>query len=194
MKTHIALRTTVIAFAIMFLAAAASDAWSACGSSQRMSYRDSHCLEASWDNNRWPRKSWYQVRNVCHNWGKVVAKVDIRSAGDATLHLTNNSPRRHDGWFQIRSIYCCTDISDLCNHSDMLSNASCREGFNDNNQLNDCTLDSGSDGAKVQGQLCVYSAECLDDASESNETTVTVHRTSVDNLRNCNGVLKQGSC
>ena len=194
MKTHIAFRTVIAALAVMFLTAAASDTWAACGSGDRMSHRDSFCLQTSWDNNSWPHTTSYEMRNICSSWGKVVAKVDRKNDSDLTLHLVNDSTRTGSGWYKIRWIYCCEDISDLCNRSDMQTNASCREGFEDNDELDDCTLDAGSEGARIQGEQCVYSASCLDNASQPNDTTFIVFRPDVDDLKNCNGVLKKDSC
>ena len=160
-----------------------------------MSHRDSECLEASWDNNSWPDATSYQVRSVCSDYGKVVAKVDIKDGSDHTLHLNNSNWRRDSGWYRIRWIYCCTDIGDLCNRADMHTDASCREGFEDNDDLDDCTLDAGSTGAHANGNQCVFSASCLDDDGQPNQTTGSTERYNVKRLLNCDGVLtKANSC
>ncbi len=194
MKTPIAFRTVIAALSVMFFTAAASEALAACGSSQRMSHRDSRCLEASWDNNYWPHTTTYEVRSVCDRWGKVVAKIDLKSAADHTLHLNNSDWRRAEGSFRVRWIYCCKDISDLCNTSEMKTNESCRDGFEDRDEVDDCTLDDGTSGARIRGDHCVYNASCLDDASQPNQTSLSIHRADLEFLKNCNGVLKRDSC
>ena len=75
--------------AVAFTAAVAGEAWAACGSSDRKSHRDSECLSAWWDNNTWPSPSPFGVQNLCPDWGKVVAKIDLKDTGDKTWHLND---------------------------------------------------------------------------------------------------------
>ena len=108
----------VLAVAVLVLQAAATEA--ACGKKHRVSHRDSECLSAWWENhNSTFRHNTYNVRNNCASQGRVVAKVDLKEEMDRTLYLDNGATRSGQTKFRIRWIYCCSDLSTLCNRSDL---------------------------------------------------------------------------
>ena len=69
-------------------------------------------------------------QNMCPEYGKVVAKVDLKSAMDRTLHLNDGSQRDGSTIHRIRGISCCSDIGELCNRSDIVTDAGCVAQFN----------------------------------------------------------------
>ena len=107
-----------LAFVVLVLQAAAAEA--ACGKKHRVSHRDSECLSAWWENhNSMYQHNVYHVRNMCSSQGRVVAKVDLAEEMDRTMYLDNGATRTGQTKFRIRWIYCCSDLSTLCNRSDL---------------------------------------------------------------------------
>ena len=49
----------------------------------------------------------------------MVAKVDLKEEMDRTMYLDNGATRTGQTKFRIRWIYCCADLSRLCNRSDV---------------------------------------------------------------------------
>ena len=101
----------VLAVALILLPATTADA--SCSAGNRVDYRDAECLSAWWKNRGLLKKSPYHVRNMCPEYGKVVAKVDLKSAMDRTLHLNDGLPRDGDTRHRIRGVSCCSDIGDV---------------------------------------------------------------------------------
>ena len=67
---------------------------------------------------------------MCPEYGKVVAKVDLKSARGRTILLTDGLPRDGDTRHRIRGISCCSDIGALCNRSDIVTDEGCATRFN----------------------------------------------------------------
>ena len=108
------------ALAVPVLVLLATTVEAACGVRDRGSHRDSECLQAWWDNkNDRYEYNTYHVRNMCPDLGRVVAKVDLREARDRTPHLDNGQWRIGYTDNRIDWIYCCSDLSTLCNRSDL---------------------------------------------------------------------------
>ena len=108
------------ALAVPVLVLLATTVEAACGVRDRVSHRDSECLQAWWDNkNDRYEYNTYHVRNMCSELGRVVAKVDLREARDRTPHLDNGQWRFGYTNNRIDWIYCCSDLSTLCNRSDL---------------------------------------------------------------------------
>ena len=125
-------RTTVPAAALLAAALillSATAAAGSCSSGDRVNHRDAECLSASWKNRGLLKKSPYHVRNMCPDYGKVVAKVDLKSAMDRTLHLNDGSQRNGSTLHRIRGISCCSDSGALCNRSDVVTDAGCLARF-----------------------------------------------------------------
>ena len=81
----------VLAVALILLPTGTAEA--SCSAGNRVDHRDAECLSAGWKNRGLLKKSPYHVRNMCPEYGKVVAKVDLKSASDRTLHLNDGLPR-----------------------------------------------------------------------------------------------------
>lgn len=108
------------ALAVPVLVLLATTVEAACGVRDRVSHRDSECLQAWWDNkNNKYEYNTYHVRNMCSELGRVVAKVDLREARDRTPYLDNSQWRIGYTDNRIDWIYCCSDLSTLCNRSDL---------------------------------------------------------------------------
>ena len=176
------------------------EALASCDTNDRMAHGDSECLRASWENNvfsKWFVKygSRFEARNECSGWGKVVVKWDMDSAADRTWHLNDDNTRNGHSDSKVSWAYCCTDLSDLCNVSDMLTNKQCRSEFHDSDAHDDgCRLDSGSDGASISDDTrgyCDISATCPANAGASTKTSGSWHVLKVDQLVNCDGELEQ---
>ena len=198
----------LLAFAAIMVVAVA--AYASCGISDRKTFHHVECLHGWWDNNEWPRKSTFgaQVQNNCHEWGTVVAKVDLASCSDKTWHLNNTNTRRGSEACRVRGIYCCMDIGDLCDKSDLMSIESCRNQFNESPASDSCELSGGvtyTSGSTSptpvtwSGENCNFWAECwyMKDTwfEEKRETSISnVHWPDADDLVNCDGVLKENSC
>ena len=186
----------LLAFALIMVVA--GTAYASCTGSNRIDRDDAECLSGWWDNNSWPKKSTFGAQNLCPNWGKVVAKVDIKDAGDRTWHLANGDKRRGSTSNTVRDIYCCKDLGDqMCNKTDRVSVASCRTQFEDSsvNGVRGCWLQSSGGVVEVvDGEKCKFWAMCRRDNGSTAAQTITVSWPNADDLVNCNGDLKLSSC
>ncbi len=147
----------LLAFAL--IVTVAGGAYASCTGSDRVSRDNAECLSGWWDNNSWPKKSTFGAQNLCPDWGKVVAKVDIRNATDRTWHLADGNKRRSNTSHTVRNIYCCQDLGDrMCNKADMVSVASCRTQFEKSDAADDCELDG--DPTVDNETACIFELTC----------------------------------
>ena len=147
----------LLAFAL--IVTVAGEAYASCTGSDRVSRDNAECLSGWWDNNTWPQNSTFGAQNLCPDWGKVVAKVDISGASDRTWHLADGSKRRGSTSNSIRNIYCCQDLGDkMCNKADMVSAASCKTQFEASAADDDCDLDG--DPTLDGTTSCVFELTC----------------------------------
>ena len=182
-----------------------------CWGDNRVTFHHTECLHGWWDNNSWPKKSTFgaQVQNDCHLWGTVVAKVDLASCSDKTWHLNNTNKRRGKEACQVRGIYCCKDIGDLCARDDMVTRENCEGEFNKSPASDTCrpsggtTYTSGSTSpvnitSSVDNSSCTVHAKCeytADDGStQEKQSSLELFYLSVKDMVNCDGVLKHQSC
>ena len=110
-----------------------------------MSHTASECLEGQiWTSGNWfNRKVHFKGRNLCHDLGKVVAKVDLSIVADRNWTF----PYGHTAWKEgsiaggasVRGLYCCTDVSDLCNPEDLVTPASCGDRWAESQADSVCT-------------------------------------------------------
>ena len=171
---------------------------SQCSRGERVDHRNAECLSASWKNRGLFKKSPYQVSNQCSEYGKVVAKVDLASASDRTLHLIDDLPRDGDTRHRIRSISCCSDISDLCNRSDVVTDEGCLARFRQSPASKKCWNASASAAISGDDYSCNVSADCeyIDWAKQRQQwhTNITVPWLELDDVNNCSGWLTRGMC
>ena len=118
--------TALAAAALIF----AGPAQAACEWSDRISMDSAECLTGGWNNQTWPKKDTAWVQNECPNLGTVVAKIDRKDAADWTPRLEDGARvDRYGTAGNIRGIHCCSDLSDLCNKSDIVTDENCVEAF-----------------------------------------------------------------
>ena len=197
---------SVVSLAVSLASVGEVDA--ACGSGQRMKSSNSECLAARWSNSgNWANaRSEYYANNACHQYGKVVAKIDIKNGPDVTWHLSSAALRScADTSRHVRQIYCCKDLSVLCKRSDVVNPEGCRAQFNKSPAKTDagCILVQDPT-ATAEGNnflSCNFpSVACID---ESDLVTIEIVNSSLNQVRwfdadeliRCNGALRRaGSC
>ena len=193
-------RTGVAAIALLaalLLLLPASAAAGSCSRENRVDHRDAECLSAWWKNRGLLKKSPWHVSNQCPEYGKVVAKVDLVSARDRTIHLTDHIPRDGDTRHRIRGISCCTDMGGICNRSDAVTNKGCLARFRQVSPARaSCGLVLASAVISGDNPECRISAMCEISGPMfiHPRTYVTVPWLEMDEVRNCRGVLRRGPC
>ena len=179
-------------FALALAALLAGQAHASCGEGKRIKHDDAGCLDAKWDNNMnfWSEGR-VQARNKCSSLGKLVVKVDIKAGSDYTWHLSNGETRRKDtGGYDVRQVYCCTDLSDLCDKSE-INATSCLDLFRGSSANNTCVDASASINYADQ---CVIAAQCPDSNGDYTNNNLAVHWLNTDDLHNCDGTLRVAGC
>ncbi len=186
-------------FLLLLLPAAPANA--ACDGNKRVDHRNAECLDAWWDNRGVLRKNRYRVQNMCADYGKVVAKVDLKSARDRTLHLTNGNRRYGRTLHAIRGVSCCADLGNLCNRSDVVTDDTCRRRFLASPAASYCIPRSITAKASISGDnyRCMLSARCLKQPGGENRpyyvpSMITVQWLDAPKVKNCNGWLTLGDC
>ena len=189
---RIILTTAALALALAFLLVAPPEANAACEGSNRLYHGDSSCLSAGWDNGSWTSTNrTYWAKNNCSYAGKVVAKIDLKSASDRTWHLNDGSKRTGSGSAKIRNIYCCKDLSDFCYVSSTYNDAGCRKAFARSDAASEgCNLTSISYSRTGSGNMCTFTTTCPYYANASTRDSAgTVNLESIDNFDNCDGIV-----
>ena len=185
----------LLAAALMLLPATTAEA--SCSAGNRVDHRDSECLSAWWKNRGLLKKSPYHVRNMCPEYGKVVAKVDLKSAMDRTLHLNDGLPRDGDTRHRIRGISCCSDIGALCNRSDVVTDEGCVARFNRASPAaRDCWKETATAVISGENYNCTISARCMISGTMFlyRHSSISVPWLDLDEVQNCNGWLTRGPC
>ena len=170
---------------------------SQCSRGERVNHRDAECLYAWWKNRGLLKKSPYHVSNQCSEYGKVVAKVDLVSASDRTIHLSDDIPRDGDTRHRIRGISCCSDMG-ICNRSDAVTDEGCLARFRQSPASKKCWNVSASAAISGDDYSCNVSADCeyFDWAKQRRQrhTSITVPWLELDDVNNCSGRLTRGMC
>ena len=172
----------------------------ACGAGNRVDHADAECLSAWWKNRGLFRKSPYHVRNLCPEYGKVVAKVDLKLANDRTLHLSDGHPRDGDTRHRIRGISCCSDAGALCNRSDVVTDTGCLSRFlRTSTAAWSCMNETAVAAISGENYRCTVTARCKTGEFRFNrpvysDTSITVAWLDLDDVQNCAGVLKHDAC
>ena len=186
--------TAVAILSAMLLMLPPSDGHASCERSKRINHSKVDCLTAQqWETRGFfSRRSYAKTRNLCPEWGRVVAKVEIRNGADATWGLTD-SRWRQGSWAppkKVREVSCCTDLSDLCSKSDVLTTRGCESQLNRSEARRSCTDRSFA----INAESCTVEASCKRDDQSLNRTSITAHYTEIETLKNCDGTLTVGSC
>ena len=187
----------VLAVALLLLPDSAEAG--SCTGGNRVNHRDAECLNAWWKNRGLLRKSPYHVRNMCSGYGEVVAKVDLKSAMDRTLHLNDGDWRDGQTSHRIRGISCCKDTGDLCNRSDVVTDEGCLARFLEvSPAASRCRNPTASAAISGEDYNCTITAKCLcgyfGPKPYYKDTSVTVPYSELDDLKICGGELKPGGC
>ena len=176
--------------ALALVVALAGQAHAACGKSKRINHTQADCLEADWSNKDFPVKGKAHARNLCSEHGKIVVKIDRQVGNDWTWYLADGDKRSDSGAYSIREISCCSDLSDLCNESE-LNDSGCRDRFKASSADQTCVdISAGFTGSSQ----CEITAECIRSAGNYRSTSITAKFREVKDLSNCNGDLKVGEC
>ena len=142
-------------------------AQAACEWSDRISEHSLDCLSGEWHNQLWPKRDTAWVRNECSEFGSMVAKIERQHATDWTVHLTGGDRVEKSGTAgDVRGIYCCTDLSEMCAKSDVINADGCtaqfeesiayRLTFNVTTPL--CSLNSAE--GNVREETCTLDVTC----------------------------------
>ena len=190
----------IMLFAAALISLPASRADAACSAENRVDHRDAECLYAWWNNRGLFKKSPYHVSNQCSAYGKVVAKVDLVSASDRTIHLDDGLPRDGDTSHRIRGISCCSDTGALCNRSDVVTDTGCLSRFRRTSSAAwSCMNATAAAAISGDNYNCTVRARCrsgevLYNRPVYRNTSITVAWLDLDDVHNCDGTLKRGSC
>ena len=163
---------------------------SQCSRGERVNHRDAECLYAWWKNRGLFKKSPYHVSNQCSEYGKVVAKVDLVSASDRTIHLIDDIPRDGDTRHRIRGISCCSDLG-ICNRSDAVTDEGCLAQFMRVSMASkQCGAVTASATISGDNYSCTITAKC----DTTYYSTVTVPFVALANVTRCGWRLSPGPC
>ena len=165
-----------------------------CEGSNRIDHDAADCLDADWDNStNWLSHGKVWARSQCSDSGTVVAKVDIKNAKDKTWHLNDDSKRSSGtGIYNVRNVYCCADLSDLCNKSDIHTQA-CVDEFEKSSAASTCRNTYA--GVNSNNRQCDIHSECqLINGYDYTNTSIAAKFSETETLVNCKGYLKVGSC
>ncbi len=197
MKRHAAY--AVSAAVVLALATAlVGQAHAACGSGQRVSHRDAECLRAKWDNNTLPTPNTVEAQNLCSDYGTVVAKIDSKGRPDDTWSLTDGETRKSARLYRTDWVYCCRDLSDLCNKSDIVNADSCLDQFLASPASETCSRTharvAGSDECMIVTECKPFKPIAGAPPPESIITSITASWSDTANIHNCGGLLRVGAC
>lgn len=158
--------------ALVLSVLAVSQVHASCTGSDRISFRDAQCLAANWKNTNYIFGSSFAARNLCPDYGKVVAKIDLKNANDKTWHLRDGETRSGESHGKVRGIHCCRDLGKLCNYSDVVTSGSCMTEFNKSTAADSCTLRLDPD---PNGKNCNFVLQCGDSTVFAREEYPNVH-------------------
>ena len=181
--------------AVLLSLAVAGPAHADCEKGKRISRAEAECLSGEWTNRSWPKKSTVRAVNERPGWGKVVAKIDIKDAADSTWHLLDGNERSRRGFFKVRDVTCCSDLSELCSRVDAVTERGCLAKYRGNSAAATC---SGETAVGNIGDLTyTITGRCRFRRGVweyMRQTTITVPYLDVGNLNNCHGIYVNGDC
>lgn len=163
----------LVASAVVLSVLAVSQVHASCTGGNRISYRAAECLDARWKNTSYIFGSSFAAQNRCSDYGKVVAKIDLKAGKDKTWHLRDGNPRSGESHSKVRWIHCCRDLSKLCNYSDVVTSVSCMTEFNKSSAADSCTLRLDPN---ANGKNCNFFLRCGGDETViAREEYLNVH-------------------
>ena len=158
-------------------------------------------MDARWNNRDPFQRNTFEVRNLCPEYGTVIAKVDLDGAMDRTLHLDDGGRRTGSSLHRIGWIYCCSDVGGLCNRRDMDTDAGCLARFERMSSAAQTCVHATASATPVGGvRSCTVTAHCERIAHHVPGqlpwvySSITVPWTDLDDVANCDGTLTLGSC
>ncbi len=165
-----------------------------CDNAYRVDHGQSECLQAWWKNSKWPDRptTSYGARNLCSEYGKVVAKISRKGIVDTQWTLKGSNERTGGSTAKVKRIYCCKDLSDLCNKSD-ITGKKCTDFWNDSEAKDSCSYPGGW-YIKVKDKKCALRVQCADPWGGHHINEITVKFGDTKALHNCNGTLQVGKC
>ena len=167
------MRCLVLVASFMVLSVlAASQVDAACTGGNRISYRSAECLDADWENTGYMFGSSFSARNRCAAYGRVVAKIDLKSANDKTWYLDNGDKRSGESHAKVRWIHCCRDLGTLCSYSDVVTSDSCRTEYDKSAAADSCALRLDP---TANGKNCNFVLQCGDSTVIAREEYLNVH-------------------
>ena len=123
----------------------------------------------------------YTLTTECADYGDVVAVVDVSWTDDDLSHTLNSSNSTQTGRaVAINGVYCCRDVGDLCNRSDVVTSENCQTQFNLSEASAFCTI--GTPTVENDHKDCSIVATCEGQAYEK-----TVDYLKMDDLHYCPG-------
>ena len=181
-----------------------TNAHAACEANKRHSPQNANCLEAShWyhGTSSWTRIYKWKARNTCKWLGKVVAKIDVAHASDQTVTLPYGDGDWHEGQVnnEIRSVKCCTDLSDMCNREDIVTDANCLDRWRESDahewiiERGSCPANNTTATAKPDTEECHFQTTCIRDDLlpwERVQRQIQVHYHDVWKVDRCAGQLR----
>ena len=185
----------ISAAAVLCLCLAVSQtSHASCESNKRVSLSSAGCLSGEYENKtrNWglTKSSSFSAQNTCFDWGKVVAKIDIKVESDKTWHLTDGLERTGTANNHVRSITCCSDLSKLCSKTDLLTVDGCTARFEESPADDDCDPVAGGVSVSVADERCTIIASCGGTANH----TITAEYEHLDEVSFCNGELQVTGC
>ena len=188
--------SAVLALALTAALAGQTHAGS-CEGSDRIDHDDADCLHADWDNNYdgWSSGKVWAWSN-CEDRGTVVAKVDLKAAKDLTWYIKSSKKfNKKLGPVDVRNVWCCADLSDLCNESEV-NDADCLAEFHDSSAADTCSDEivtaPSDDTCNVQAR-CKYQYDNGDYSNAVTGAEITTSFSNTSRLHNCDAVLQVGS-
>ena len=177
-------------FALALAALLAGQAHAVCGGSQKMSHQSAECLRA--EISTAGNGKTVEVQNLCPDYGQVVAKIDREIEADLILYLTTGNTAEQSV-SQVNGVYCCKDLSDLCNKSDIVNDDSCLDQYRDSSADGSCKWETAT---ATSNDRCKISAVCKDKYGMyiQLKLEVTVSWPDAARLHNCNAGLQVGEC
>ena len=188
-----------VMFALTLSAAFASQAYAgSCEGSDRIPHKEADCLNAGWSNNYddWSSgKVW--AKNFCHEHGTVVAKVDIKDGKDLTWYMKSSKKyNKKTGWLDIRGVYCCADLSDFCNESEIYD-ADCTEQYESSAASDTCSrevISAPTDDTCVVEAVCQRQHPWGTYSKATSRSEITTSFSNMSKLHNCDAELQVGKC